>query len=238
MFQIQYYKEAGILTTSLEDEVLGLSNMKQFIWSCSWGIWIQVVCPTVYTLHYDIIVSHWCKVWSPGEYIWPSVEANQSLRVWTFKVNSGLLAFAFSLWWTKCKLLFGKEARKWSEWFQGFWTSNSSYQRTVQSLKCVCIWVKTYMDLTAIWFTKYAEPFRGYHGSKLNRRLCLAFSLLINSWLELLFQGHATGHALRSFTVQEMMLARLRGLAGWWLGGRPGGSCPLPHGPRQQQQQL
>lgn len=120
MFQIQYYKEAGILTTSLEDEVLGLSNMKQFIQSCSWGIWIQVVCPTVYTLHYDIIVSHWCKVWSPGEYIWPSVEANQSLWVWTFKVNSGLLAFAFSLWWTKCKLLFGKGSRKWSEWLQGF----------------------------------------------------------------------------------------------------------------------
>lgn len=83
--------------------------MKQFIWRYSWGTWIQVVCATVYTLHYDIIVSHWCKVWSPGEYIWPSGEANQSLWLWTFKVNSGLLAFTSSLWWTKCKLLFGKE---------------------------------------------------------------------------------------------------------------------------------
>lgn len=157
--------------------------MRQFIQRYSWRIWIQVVFP--HTLHYDIMVPHWCKVWSPGEYIWPSIEANQSLWVWTFKVNSGLLAFAVSLWWTKCKLLFGKGEIKWSEWLQGFWTSNSFYQRTLQSLKCICIWVKTYMDLTAIWFTKYAEPFRGYHGSKLNRRLCLAFSLLINSWLDI-----------------------------------------------------
>lgn len=63
-----------------------------------------------------------------------------------------------------------------------FWTSNRSDQKTVQSLNCIQI--KKYMDLTAIWFTKYPEPFRGYHGSKLNRKLCLAlFSPLINSWL-------------------------------------------------------
>lgn len=65
------------------------------------------------------------------------------------------------------------------------WTSNSSYQKTVQSLKC--IWIKKYMDLTAIWFTTYQEPFRGYYGSKLNRKLFLAFLFpLINSWLGIL----------------------------------------------------
>lgn len=62
----------------------------------------------------------WCKAWNPGEHVWPSVEANHSLWIWIFKANSNLLAFAFSLWWTKRKLLFEKGERKWSKRLQGF----------------------------------------------------------------------------------------------------------------------